>query len=320
MDRTYRTITGFKLRLAERIRAQDPRLSEELRNVKLPWYAIRNVADDDGDSAAAELLIYDEIGGSFGISSDEFVKDLMGIKAKNIDVRINSPGGSVFDAIAIYNALIKHPANVTTYVDALAASAASIIAMAGDSVVMMVGSQLMIHDALGLEMGNAKDMREMANFLDRQSDNLATIYSAKGGDTSDWRALMLKETWMFADEAVELGLADSVYTRTLKREKAEELEEGPEDALPDEDDDEEEMEEMEEETTDEDDEESEEDIDALLDALMERKHRVTNRGYKYTSREKAPQPEIKARRQGGRVINWLTPAEISNTLRRFERI
>lgn len=281
-DRTWRNITGYKLRLADRIRAQDPRLSDELRNIKLPWYHIRNVAEDSDSDAATELLIYDEIGGSFGISSDEFVQDLMGIKAKKIDVRINSPGGSVFDAIAIYNALIKHPAEITTYVDALAASAASIIAMAGDSVVMMVGSQLMIHDALGVEMGNAKDMREMADFLDRQSDNLATIYANKGGDEQNWRELMLAETWMFAEEAVTMGLADSVYTRTMKREM-EEMEEMEEDEksnkMPEE--------EMEEES------EEEEDVEDLINSMMHRRHRLTNRGYKYLGRDKnAPEPPI----------------------------
>lgn len=316
MDRTNRLIAGYKLKLADRIRAQDPRLSEELRNIRLPWYSIRNAAEDDSESAA-ELMIYDEIGGSFGISSDEFVKDLQAIKAKNIDVRINSPGGSVFDAIAIYNALIKHPANITTYVDALAASAASIIAMAGDSVVMMVGSQMMIHDALGLEMGNAADMREMAKFLDRQSDNLATVYAAKGGDSQNWRALMLAETWMFADEAVALGLADSVYTRSVKRELAEELEEEPSDALEEEGEEApEEEEESTEDAEDEESEEGEESIDDLIDSLMARKHRIANRGFKYSGRDRAPAPNILDNRRS----DFLTTTEIDRLLSNYRKV
>lgn len=315
MDRTDRLIAGYKLKLADRIRAQDPRLSEELRNIRLPWYSIRNAAEDDSDSAA-ELMIYDEIGGSFGISSDEFVKDLQGIKAKKIDVRINSPGGSVFDAIAIYNALIKHPAQITTYVDALAASAASIIAMAGDTVVMMVGSQMMIHDALGLEMGNAADMREMAKFLDRQSDNLATVYAAKGGDSQNWRALMLAETWMFADEAVAMGLADSVYTRSVKRELAEELEEEPSDALEEEDGEETPEEETEDDDEEEESEDDDEDIDALIDSLMNRKHRTVNRGFKYSSRNRAPAPPILDNRRSGR----LTDGEIDRLLSNYGKV
>lgn len=307
MDRTGRLIAGYKAKLADRIRAQDPRLSDELRNIKLPWYHIRNTADEEGESIS-QIRIYDEIGGSFGISADEFIDELNAIKAKKIDVRINSPGGSVFEAIAIYNALISHKAEITTYVDALAASAASVIAMAGDSVVMMMGSQMMIHDALGVEMGNAADMREMAKFLDRQSDNLATIYADKGGDAQDWRSLMLAETWMFAEEAVAMGLADSVYTRTVKREMAEELEEDPSDDM---------EEEMEEESTEEEEEsteDSEEDIDALIDSLMARQHRVTNRGYKYNSRDRAPAPPILSRQS-----KWISSREIDNLLAAYER-
>jgi enoyl-CoA hydratase/carnithine racemase len=150
---------------------------------------------------------------------------------------------------------------------------------------MMIGSQLMIHDAMGMEMGNAKEMREMASFLDAQSDNLASIYSAKaGGDIADWRAMMLKETWMFAQEAVDLGLADSVYTRSVKREleeqAAEETEEEPEERT----------EEDEESNPLKPEEDDEKKASAALAQLMTAKHRMTNRGYKWSSREKAPTP------------------------------
>lgn len=281
----YRRVVGYKARLAERISALNPALANELRQIELPWYVIRNAVQEDSESpeeVAAEVFIYDEIGGSFGVSADEFVQDLQNIDADRIDVRINSPGGSVFDAIAIYNALVKHPADVTCYVDALAASAASIIAMAGDTVVMMVGSQMMIHDALGIEMGNAADMREMADFLDRQSDNIASIYGNRaGGDVKDWRAKMLAETWLFADEAVTMGLADSVYTRAIKRELAEELEEGEES-----EEEETEAPEMEDPTEPE---EGDEEEDAVA-ALMHARHRLTNRGFKFPGRNRAPSP------------------------------
>lgn len=277
----YRAIIGYKAKLAQRISALNPGLANELRTLELPWYTIRNVEvpeeEEEEKGTSAEVFIYDEIGGSFGVSADEFVKDLQEVDTDNIDVRINSPGGSVFDAIAIYNALVKHPANVTTYVDALAASAASIIAMAGDQCVMMVGSQMMIHDALGIEMGNASDMREMADFLDRQSLNIASIYANKAsGEIEDWRALMLAETWLFADEAVTAGLADSVYTRAAKREMAElEPEEG---------------EEEEETEMAEPEEEGEEKEDDEIEALMRTRHRLTNRGYRYSGRNRAPSP------------------------------
>jgi ATP-dependent protease ClpP protease subunit len=276
-----------------------PGTANELRDIKLPWYRIRNADgapiepdEDDGVStkeSEAEVLIYDEIGGSLGVDAQTFVEELNDITADNIAVRINSPGGSVFDAIAIYNALVKHPANVTTYVDALAASAASVIAMAGDKCVMMVGSQMMIHDALGVEVGNAKAMREMAAFLDKQTENIASIYAAKaGGDTDAWLKLMYDETWMFAQEAVDLGLADSVYTRAVKQAtKDADLEpDKPEEPI--------------EEPNGEDGEDGEDgeegmpDMpptdDELIDALMRAKHRTYNRGYRYTNRRKAPAP------------------------------
>jgi HK97 family phage prohead protease len=182
----------------------------DLPRVKLPWYEIRNTAGDAPDETPT-VFIFDEIGGSFGVSAEEFARDLEAIDAPAITVRINSPGGSLFDGIAIYNALNHHPATIAVYIDGLAASAASIVAMGGDEVVMMPGSQLMIHDAAAVEDGNAADMAKMSTFLDRQSDNIADIYRLRaGGDVSEWRALMLAETWMFADEAVEMRLADRV--------------------------------------------------------------------------------------------------------------
>jgi HK97 family phage prohead protease len=198
--------------------AQRQRLDvADLADAKLPWYEIRSVVDDpaerdDPGAEVAEVLIFDEIGGSLGVSAKQFAQDLQEITAPTIRVRINSPGGSVFDAVAIHNALLHHPAYVEVYVDSLAASAASVIAMAGDEVVMMPGSQMMIHDASAVEEGNAADHGKMQTFLDRQSDNIARFYQRRGGgDVAEWRERMLAETWMFADEAVEAGLADREY-------------------------------------------------------------------------------------------------------------
>lgn len=184
----------------------------DLPGMRLPWYAIRDAADRSiQPDEPATVFIFDEIGGSFGITADQFVADLEQITAPTINVRINSPGGSVFEAVAIYNALNHHPARIVTYVDSLAASAASVIAMAGDEIVMMPGSQMMIHDASAVQDGNAEDMAKMATFLGRQSDNIADLYRMRaGGDIAAWRDLMLAETWMFAREAVAAGLADRV--------------------------------------------------------------------------------------------------------------
>lgn len=188
----------------------------DLPNLRLPWYAIRNQTDATGgeDDGAATVFLFDEIGGSLGIQADQFVRDLDDIDAPVIHLRINSPGGSLFDAIAIHSALLHHPAKVVAYVDSLAASAASVVAMAGDEIVMMPGSQMMIHDAAMVQDGNAAEMAKASTFLDRQSGNVADLYAGKaGGDAQEWRELMLAETWMFADEAVDLGLADRVQAR-----------------------------------------------------------------------------------------------------------
>ncbi|WP_097921750.1 head maturation protease, ClpP-related [Streptomyces sp. wa1063] len=171
------------------------------------WYEIRNAADAD----EAELLIYDEIGGWWGNTPGEIVDELRAVTAPNLRVRINSPGGSVFDGIAIANAIRLHPANVTVQVDGIAASAASVIAMAGDRIVMTPQSQLMIHDASGMAYGNSADMTTMATLLDTQSDNIADAYAERAGGTrEEWRERMRAESWYLAAEAVAAGLADEV--------------------------------------------------------------------------------------------------------------
>lgn len=172
-----------------------------------PWYEIRAKADSD----AAEVMLYAEIGGWFGMTAEDFANDLAGVKAKNLTLRINSPGGSVFEGLAIYNALKLHPANVTARVEGLAASAASFIAMAGDTVQVCRGSMMMIHDAMGVGIGNSAEMRDLADLLDKCSDNIADLYAGRAGGTVDgWRDAMRAETWYSAREAVEAGLADEL--------------------------------------------------------------------------------------------------------------
>ncbi|MEV0197364.1 head maturation protease, ClpP-related [Nonomuraea sp. NPDC050691] len=123
----------------------------------------------------------------------------------------DSPGGEVFDGIAIANLLRSHPAKVTTWVDGLAASIASVIALAGDWVIMQPHSQMMIHNPWATCIGDAADMRDAAERLDRQSDNLAAVYAERtGGDMKHRRELMQAETWFTAAEAVAAGLADEV--------------------------------------------------------------------------------------------------------------
>jgi ATP-dependent Clp endopeptidase proteolytic subunit ClpP len=176
------------------------------------WYRITNLAE-----TPSRVDIYDEIGGgSFfepGISASTFVADIAAVKG-DLEVHINSPGGNVFEALAIYNALAQRPAWVTTVVDGLAASAASFIAQAGRLRIVAPGAMVMIHDAQGLSIGNAADMRETADLLDKASDNLAGIYATHTGrPADDWRAAMQAETWYTAQEAVEAGLADRLAER-----------------------------------------------------------------------------------------------------------
>jgi ATP-dependent Clp protease, protease subunit len=173
---------------------------------RAPLRLVRNAAGDE-----VEILLYDEIG-FWGIRAIDFVRELKGITAAKLKVRINSPGGDVPDAVAIYNALRNYQGTVTTQIDALAASAASLIALAGKEVRMASNALLMIHDPWGITIGNATDHRKMADLLDKVSDsNLVKTYAAKtGGDEDQVRAWMAEETWFTADEAKDEGFVDVV--------------------------------------------------------------------------------------------------------------
>ena len=166
------------------------------------WYTIR--ARESG----AEVLIYDEIG-AYGVSAKGFLAELGALPDDApIDLRLNSPGGSVFDAVAIHNALSRHAGTVTVWIDGIAASAASYVAMAGDAIVMPENAFLMIHDPSGLVMGTAADMREMAGTLDKIAASMTRGYAARSGKPEDEiAALMAAETWFSAAEALEAGLA-----------------------------------------------------------------------------------------------------------------
>lgn len=280
-----RAVNLSKARLLDRLHNVNADLATQVRNTKLEWYTMRNQASEE--PGAAEIFVYDEIGGSFGIGAQDFINDLNAIDSDEIVVRINSPGGLLVDAIAISSALAQHPAKIVTRVDGMAASAASIIAIAGDRVEMMDGSQMMIHDVMVQGAGNAKEFRELVDWLEEQSENVARMYAKRaGGNVEDWRNLMLAETWMFADETVASGLADAVFTRDKKFNA---LPPGEEEETPDEEEEtpEEEPTESSEESDEEDEEISEDDA---IDALMHRPHRLTNRGYKYHGRNKAPAP------------------------------
>lgn len=174
------------------------------------WYEIRNAAAD-----VAELWIYDYIGIDFwtgeGVSAKQFAKDLAAITAPAIDLHINSPGGSVFDGQAIHTSLVNHPATVTTYVDGLAASIASVVALAGNKVVMAANALFMIHNPMGCCCGAAGDMRDMADLLDKVGETIAGVYERKTGlAPAAIRQAMDAETWYTAEEALDAGFADEI--------------------------------------------------------------------------------------------------------------
>lgn len=175
------------------------------------WYQVKASTD----SAAPEILIYQEIDAYWGIDPLQFATDLAAIDAPELTVRINSPGGFVYDGIAIANAILRHPAKVTTINDAMAASIASVIFLAGDHRVMSLGSEVMIHDAWGITIGPAAEMRAAADSLERQNVKLAGIYHDRAGGTPEsWLAAMAVETWYNAEEAVAAGLAHEAITST----------------------------------------------------------------------------------------------------------
>ncbi|MCT4388762.1 Clp protease ClpP [Leuconostoc pseudomesenteroides] len=125
-----------------------------------------------------------------------------------INLSINSGGGSVFDGIAIYNMLKSHKATVNVYIEGLAASIASVIAMAGDTITMRSGSMMMVHMPWTLSQGNAEEMRKTADTLEKTGDSIVDIYSERTGITSDEiRNIMNDETWLSAEEAVDQGWA-----------------------------------------------------------------------------------------------------------------
>jgi ATP-dependent Clp protease protease subunit len=162
----------------------------------------------------AEILFYGDVGEGWfgGISAVAFAKELKALgNIDSIDLRINSIGGDVFDGMAIYRLLVDHQARVVTHVDGTAASIASVIAMAGDEILIGESSSMMIHEAWGIGVGRAEDLRAMADRMQRETQNIADVYAARTGKKRDeLLGLMAAETWFYGKEAVDAGFATSV--------------------------------------------------------------------------------------------------------------
>lgn len=173
------------------------------------WYEIRALS-----SATAEVWIYEDISEDWfgeGLTAKRFVEELNALSVTAIDLHINSAGGSVFDGQAIYNALVRHPAAVTTYIDGLAASIASIVALAGETVVMAANALFMIHNSWGCTCGNAGEMRSFADLLEKVDGSCVAIYEQHSAMTAEEiKAAMDSETWMTAEEAQTAGFVDEI--------------------------------------------------------------------------------------------------------------
>ena len=165
---------------------------------------------------AGEVLLYGPISSSTWLGDEvtpkQFKADLDGLgEVDTIDLYINSEGGDVFAAQAIYSMLKRHPAAVHTHVDGLAASAASLVAMAGETITLPINAMLMLHSPWSLAMGNAQDFRKMADALDQIRESMIAVYSERSGkDHDEVVAILDAETWYTAEEAVAAGFADEV--------------------------------------------------------------------------------------------------------------
>lgn len=168
------------------------------------------------ENGGAEILIYGEIGDLrffgedfYDVSAKRIAEELKGLgEVSEISVRINSPGGSVWSAQAIYSLLKGHSAKVTVHVDGIAASAASLIAMAGDEIIMPENTMMMIHSPMIYGSGNSSDLRDLADRLDKSQQSMIAVYSRSGQPEDKIKEMLEAETWLTAAEAVDLGFAD----------------------------------------------------------------------------------------------------------------
>jgi ATP-dependent protease ClpP protease subunit len=190
-----------------------------LAQLRAAWRAANDVqASGPGwsmtNAGVPKLYVSGMIGG-YDLDAQDFVQAVHALDVKAIDLHVNSPGGFVWDAMAMYQALKSHPATVTAHVDGLAASAASFLIQAADHRVMATGSRGMVHDAQVVAIGSPAEVREAADLGDAVSDDIASIYAERaGGKPAAWRKAMTATTWYSAQQMVDAGLADRIATKT----------------------------------------------------------------------------------------------------------
>jgi ATP-dependent protease ClpP protease subunit len=196
-----------------------PNASQQQRQ----WFKVVTMKAKADEPKRGTVHIYDEIGMSLfgGVDAGELVNEIEAMDVDELEVRINSPGGYAFDGINIAHAILRHKAHVTTYNDGLAASAASIVLLAGDEVVGSKYGQTMLHNSHAAVLGGSDDLREAAKVLDKLDESVATYYADRaGGEAKAWARVMSRETWYNAEEALAAG----IYTRiddSAKREDTE---------------------------------------------------------------------------------------------------
>ncbi len=198
--------------------AEDSLLSQPMNRVALKPGRVRvNLADGE----IPEVLIYGDIGGGWwdeGITGESIAKEIAAIDADEINVRINSGGGLVFEGLAIYNAFARHSAKIVMHVDSIAASIASVILMAGDEIHIAEGAQVMIHKPWSGTWGDANAMRKEADILDKLEKGIIDIYAARtDADRADLESWVNEETWFTGQEAVDAGFADSMTPAKKKK-------------------------------------------------------------------------------------------------------
>lgn len=174
--------------------------------MKKTWFKVENIAESE-----KKILIYDEIGG-WGIRAIDLINEINSGDTKlPLNIYINSPGGDLIEALAIFNAIKRYEGDTAAYIDGVAASAAAYIAMAFDKVIMPKNTMMMIHDPISYAVGNADDMRETADILDKFKNAILSGYADKSGKSiEEISALLSNETWLSAEEALSMGFADEV--------------------------------------------------------------------------------------------------------------
>jgi ATP-dependent protease ClpP protease subunit len=170
------------------------------------WFSFKNAAD----SKSVEISIYDVIGG-YNVNAKTFIAELKRIGNKDVTLRIHSPGGNILEGNAIYNALKRHAGSIDVVIDGIAASMASVVAMAGDTIEIAENGLIMIHNPSTYGGGDSRDMRKMAEVMDKMKENIITAYERKTGlSRAKLAEMMDDETWMTANEALENQFVDLI--------------------------------------------------------------------------------------------------------------